>query len=98
MMCYDSYRFRREAMPREKVDWFTITEDDVKRRESALRTALEEMDVPPLRLDTSDLKNLKWLNRNLAINNSRAPLFNTAAEILVWLLRWHHIGKFKTTS
>ena len=85
-------------MPREKIDWFTITDDDVQRRESALKTALEFMDVPPLRLDTTNLRNLRWLSRNLAINNSREPLFNTASEILGWLLRWHDIGKHKTNT
>jgi len=80
-------------MPREKIDWFAITEDDVRRRESALKTALEFMDVPEMRMDTTNLRHLEWLRRNLAINNSREPLFNTASEILMWLLRWHHIGK-----
>ena len=85
-------------MAREKIDWFAITDEDVHRRESALKTLLEPMDVPPLRLDTTSMRNLKWLSRNLAINNSREPLFNTASEILGWLLRWHDIGKHKINT
>jgi len=98
-MCYDVTIGTQESiMPREKIDWFTVTDDDVHRRESALKTLLESMDVPLLRLDTTNLRHLRWLSRNLGINNSEAPLFNTTCEILGWLLRWHDIGKFKTNT
>ncbi len=71
-------------------DLFEIDIEDVVRRESALRTILEQMDVPNLVLDTVNVRNLKWLNRNLAIDNSQHPLFQTAAEMTLWLLKWHH--------
>ncbi len=69
---------------------FQIDLEDVVRRESALKTILEQMNVPALRCDTSKASNLRWLNRNLAINNGQHPLFQTAAELTLWLLKWHH--------
>ena len=71
-------------------DLFQIDLEDVTRRESALKTILDQMDVPEFRHDTSKLSNLRWLNRNLAINNGQHPLFQTAAEMTLWLLKWHH--------
>jgi len=73
-----------------KTDWLTITTDDIHRRESALSTLLEQMDIPELRRDTTSFRNLKWINRNLAVQNDDHPMFTTAAELTVWLLRWHH--------
>ena len=69
---------------------FDIDLEDVARRESALATILKQMEVPALVLDTSSLRNLQWINRNLAVNNGSHPLFQTAAELTVWLLKWHH--------
>ena len=71
-------------------DLFRIEIEDVSRRENALTTILKQMEVPTLVLDTSSLRNLQWLNRNLAINNGQHPLFQTAAEMTLWLLKWHH--------
>ena len=71
-------------------DLFRIEIEDVAKRESALKTMLDQMDVPEFRRDTSRLSNLRWLNRNLAINNGQHPLFQTAAEMTLWLLKWHH--------
>ena len=76
-------------MPREKINWLELTSEDVQRRESALSTLLEQMDVPSMRRDTTSPRNLWWLNRNLAINNGDHPMFGTARELLTWLLRWH---------
>ena len=67
----------------------TLTEDDAQRRASALATILEQMVVPELRRDTSKFANIRWLNRNLAIQNGEHPLFRTASEIIVWLFKWH---------
>ena len=64
--------------------------EDVTRRESALGTILKQMDVPELRQDTSKVSNLRWLNRNLGIQNDTHPLFATAAELTLWLLKWHN--------
>ena len=68
---------------------FNIKLEDATRRESALGTILQQMDVPKLRQDTSEPANLRWLNRNLGINNGSHPLFATAAELTIWLLKWH---------
>ena len=67
------------------------------KRQSALGTLLEQMDVPEMRRDTSVLSNVRWLNRNLGINNGDHPMFDTAMGIVVWLLKegWvdtSHIG------
>tara|TARA_Y100000034_G_scaffold112882_1_gene147291 strand:+ start:431 stop:670 length:240 start_codon:yes stop_codon:yes gene_type:complete len=71
------------------MDWTTFTPEDAQRRASALSTLLEQMDVPASRRDAEALSNLKWLNRNLQIQNSEHPMFRTAAEMTLFLLRWH---------
>lgn len=70
-------------------DLFQIDLEDVIRREAALTTILKQMDVPSLVLDTANIRNLHWLNRNLKINNGQHPLFQTAAGLTTWLLKWH---------
>jgi hypothetical protein len=72
---------------REKMDWFDLTEEDAQKRRSALKTLLETFDVPSRRLDL-DLSNLKWLGRNLKINNSENPMIDTAFRLITWLTRW----------
>ena len=71
-------------------DLLQIDLEDVTRRESALETILKQMNVPELRQDTAKVSNLRWLNRNLGIQNGSHPLFATAAELTLWLLKWHH--------
>jgi len=71
-------------------DLLQIDLEDVTRRESALGTILKQMNVPELRQDTAKVSNLRWLNRNLGIQNGSHPLFATAAELTLWLLKWHH--------
>jgi hypothetical protein len=75
------------ARKREKMDWATLTEEDADRRRSAVRTLLFEFDVPEQRLDFTR-RNLRWLNRNVAINNADNPMLETVGSLLVWLLRW----------
>jgi hypothetical protein len=77
----------------ERMEWFDITDEDVKRRESALHTLLAQFDVPNTRKDTARIANLRWLNRNLSVSNSEHPMHDTAKNILKWLLRWHEVGK-----
>ena len=62
-------------------------EETKKKKASALRTILEMMDVPEMRHDTTRAANIRWLHRNLRINNSDHPLFETAAELIVWLMK-----------
>ncbi|SVA76881.1 uncharacterized protein METZ01_LOCUS129735 [marine metagenome] len=40
----------------------------------------EDMDVPASRRDTSELSNVRWLLRNLAIRNSEHPEFRTVID------------------
>jgi hypothetical protein len=70
-----------------RPDLTTLTEEDAERRRTALRTLLVQMDVPRTRLNLTH-RNLAWLNRNLAANNKDHPMFDTARNVLVWLLRW----------
>ena len=62
-------------------------EETARKKASALRTILEMMDVPEMRHDTTRVANLRWLGRNLGINNGDHALFETARELIVWLLR-----------
>jgi len=57
------------------------------RKQSALETLLEQMNVPAMRRDTTRTANVRWLNRNLGINNGEHPMFDTAMGIVVWLLK-----------
>jgi hypothetical protein len=61
----------------------------MSKKQSALRTMLQTMNVPKARQDTTNLSNLRWLNRNLAIENKENPMFETAKELVVWLLKNH---------
>jgi hypothetical protein len=57
------------------------------RRQSALRTLLNQLDVPAMRRDTSKISNVRWLGRNLRINNNSHPMCETAMSLVVWLLK-----------
>jgi hypothetical protein len=70
---------------------FEIEEDDVQRRRAALATLLETMDVPKMRQDVSQHSNIRWLNRNLAIQNASHPMFQTANDLVCWLIKWHSV-------
>ena len=72
---------------REKIDWFNLTEADAQKRRSALKTLLETFEVPSRRLDLN-VSNLKWLNRNLRINNLDNPMLDTSQSLITWLIRW----------
>ena len=71
------YNKRRGGIPRGGVG----------RRRIELRTLLEDMDVPAMRLDLTSPSNLRWLDRNLAANNSNHPMFTSARDLLTGLLR-----------
>ena len=72
---------------REKMDWLNLTEEDAQKRRSALKTLLETFEVPSRRLDLS-VSSLKWLSRNLRINNLENPMLNTTQRLITWLIRW----------
>ena len=59
--------------------------ETIKRKKSALRTILEMMEVPAMRLDLDKPSNLRWLIRNLAVRNKSHPLLDTAIEMVHWI-------------
>ena len=54
---------------------------------SALKTLLEQMDVPARRKEVENITNVRWLARNLAVNNKEHPMFETTQRMIVWILR-----------
>ncbi len=58
-----------------------------ERKQSALKTMLDLMDVPDMRKDTTSASNIRWLGRNLGVQNSAHPLFATAMGLVRWLQR-----------
>ena len=52
-----------------------------------LSILLEQMDVPETRRDTSKIANVRWLSRNLGINNADHPMFESAMKLVITLLR-----------
>ena len=62
-------------------------EETIAKKKSALRTMLEMMDVPDMRMDLGRPSNIRWLHRNLAINNADHPLFETAWNMVGWLMK-----------
>lgn len=56
------------------------------RKQSALKTLLQQFDIPESRreLKSSDIR---WLSRNLAVNNKNNPMFETAMGLIKWLLK-----------
>lgn len=56
----------------------TMEQDDLKR----LHTILIGMDIPNHRLDTSKDENLRWLSRNILINNADHPGVDEAVTII----------------
>ena len=67
--------------------WETLTEEDADRRRSSLRTLLDQFDVPEAR-KTLTYSDLRWLSRNLSINNSENPMLDTVLSLVRWLSKW----------
>ncbi len=72
-----------------RANMFELTEDDAKRRRAALATMLDMMDVPEMRKEPKP-SNLRWLQRNLAVNNSNNPMLQSTLGLVKWLLRWEN--------
>lgn len=72
-----------------RANMFELTEDDAKRRRAALATMLGMMDVPEMRKEPKP-SNLRWLQRNLAVNNSNNPMLQSTLDLVKWLLRWEN--------
>ena len=62
-------------------------EETIRRKKSALKTMLGMMEVPEMRMDLDKASNLRWLNRNLAARNTEHPLFKTAQDMIIWLIK-----------
>ena len=54
---------------------------------AALKTLLEQMDIPARRKEVENITNVRWLARNLAVNNKEHPMFETTQRMVVWVLR-----------
>lgn len=52
-----------------------------------LRDLLNGMNVPSFRMQQMNDSNLRWLSRNLAINNAPHPDLNNALDIIKSLLK-----------
>ncbi len=57
------------------------------RKQSALATLLEQMQVPAMRKDTTKTANVRWLLRNLAVKNKNHPMFEVTFDLCKWLLK-----------
>lgn len=57
------------------------------KKQVALGTLLNQMEVPAMRRDTSVRSNIRWLNRNLRIQNGDHPMLDTAMGLVVWLIK-----------
>ena len=68
-----------------------IEKEDVERKMSALSTILNTMNVPEMRKDLTQLSNVRWLSRNLKIQNGDHPLIDSAIEIVSFLFRKHFL-------
>ena len=56
------------------------------RKAVALQTLLQPFDIPEWRREITSA-NIRWLSRNLAVNNKNNPMFETAMGLIKWLLK-----------
>jgi len=61
--------------------------ETIERKQSALRTLLDMLDVPAMRKDVTRKANLRWLARNLAANNGEHAMLETTLGLVRWLLK-----------
>ena len=73
-----------------------IDAENIRKRESALSTFLSMMEAPEFRKDVSKDSNLRWLLRNLQIQNRDHPMLKTAKDLAKWLLKERKNGNFDT--
>ena len=59
----------------------------IRRKQSALGTMLNMMDVPEMRKNVTSISNVLWLNRNLRINNGDHPMVECAMSLVTWLIK-----------
>ncbi|HIE84370.1 MAG TPA: hypothetical protein EYQ00_11245 [Dehalococcoidia bacterium] len=64
-----------------------VDRETMERKQSALRTMLEIMEVPEFRHDVTKMHNVRWLSRNLRSDRDQHPLLNTAMDLVIWILK-----------
>ena len=62
-----------------------ISVEDIRRKESALVTLLNMMDLPSMRIEKKDWR---WVSRNLAARNKDHPMYETTRELLLQVLKY----------
>ena len=61
--------------------------EDMERKVSALASIVQSMNVPDFRKDVTRMSNIRWLSRNLRIQNADHPMFDTANEMVNFIFR-----------
>ena len=61
--------------------------EDMERKVSALAAIVQNMNVPDFRKDVTRMSNIRWLSRNLRIQNADHPMFDTANEMVNFIFR-----------
>tara|TARA_R100000278_G_scaffold55403_2_gene46037 strand:+ start:1091 stop:1348 length:258 start_codon:yes stop_codon:yes gene_type:complete len=69
------------------ADKETNMDKALEQKKKALATLLEQMEIPSARKDISKESNVRWLLRNLVIQNKSNPMFETTQKMVVWFLR-----------
>ena len=64
-----------------------VDRETLEKKQSALRTMLENMEVPEFRRDTTKLHNIRWLQRNMMIDWGKHPMAETAMGLVIWILK-----------
>ena len=70
----------------ENLEHHSVT---IQRKQSALGTMLDMMNVPEMRKNVASISNVLWLNRNLRINNGDHPMIECAMSLVTWLIKNH---------
>ena len=67
--------------------------ESLSKKMSALGTILDMMEVPLMRRNLTVASNVRWLHRNLGVQNSGHPLFDTASILIKELIRFERKQK-----
>jgi len=63
------------------------SDQDIKELKHQLAIRIAKLDVPLLRRDLDKPENVRWLSRNVWINNSKNPYAKEAMRLIARLLR-----------
>ena len=64
-----------------------ISASDIKELKHQIAVRLGKLDVPLLRRDLDKTENVRWLSRNIWMNNSKNPHAKEAMRLIARLLR-----------